>query len=541
MFWIQCCLLILGSLAASGKIILRFLQFFQQEEYDNRRFLRWWIRTRSFEKRVTLTAVILAVAGSFFVFIPSFFHLPVSLIGAAVLAYVGLSYQAPPSKKPLVMTARAKRIFIITLILQALLLAVLSWLVVKPFSISLAASVLFFFIALFIQLTPLALVAANKLLSPFESLVQRKYLREAREILQQKEPYIIGITGSYGKTSIKHILSHILSSHTSTLATPGSVNTLMGITKIIRERLRVEHNYFIVEMGAYKKGSIKSLCKFTPPKLGIITAIGLAHMERFKSMETVAKAKAELVQSLPMDGIAVLNGDDPLCRKIAKDLSVNTYFYGRDEDKGRLDCRILNSETTLEGTHCVLEYKGQQHKIFITLFGDHQVMNLAGAFLAAVLLDVPPVLIAAAVRSMPQVAHRLVVNRGTDGVIVIDDSYNSNPTGFMNALKVLQSLPGEQKILITPGMVELGEKEKEEHERVASIAAQTCDVIGLVASHRMMVMRSELLRNGFPADQLYEFTSFQETRKWLDSYLCAGDAVLFENDLPDVYESPSAF
>src|SRR5206468_4274303 len=120
----------------------------------------------------------------------------------------------------------------------------------------------------------------------------------AHSKLQRLNPVVIGVTGSYGKTSVKHILGHVLETAGPTLITPGSVNTAMGIARVIRERLAPHHRYFVVEMGAYGIGSISRLCALTPPKIGIISAIGKAHYERFRSLEAVARAKFELAEAV---------------------------------------------------------------------------------------------------------------------------------------------------------------------------------------------------------------------------------------------------
>jgi len=534
-------LIVVGFGVAFIQILRRFLHFFQQEEYDNLRFLHWWIRSRSFEKRATGTALALALAGGLVGLWVDRIPEMVAGLSVLLLSFAGWSHRKREAKKPLVMTSRARRIFVL-----AWVVLMMGWIGGLQ-CIRVYIPTAFFFASLFlsaslsIQLIPVTLVAANGLLFPFESRIQKTYLREAKEILRRVNPTIIGITGSYGKTSTKHILAHILANHAPTLATPGSVNTLMGITRIIRERLRDEHRYFIVEMGAYKIGSIKTLCELTPPHLAIVTAVGLAHLERFKSVETVAQAKSELPRSLSPDGIAVLNGDDPHCRNMGNHLPTMAFFYGRTENAGPLHCRLLRVETLPQGTHCVLAFDGKEYEIGLPIFGAHQAMNAAAAFLAAVRLGVPAVTALAALRNLPPIAHRLEVQTGAEGITIIDDSYNSNPIGFLNALETLRDLPGERKILVTPGMVELGAKEAEEHARVAAFAAHMCHRICLIRPQRVPTLRSALLQNGFSVDNLSEFDSLRDAQGWLTGQLRRGDVVLYENDLPDLYESPSAF
>ncbi|MGC9328996.1 MAG: UDP-N-acetylmuramoyl-tripeptide--D-alanyl-D-alanine ligase [Candidatus Hinthialibacter sp.] len=546
-FYIAFIIMISGCLSASWVITSRFLHFFQQEEYDNKRFLQWWIRRRSFEKRATLLALVFVLALWLSEKSAGISSLPISrvallsLVIAGSIALTGRSNRPQSTKKALQMTMRAKRILGIALILQGLLFSGISALFsltsLSPYYLvimTLSCSLVF-------AAAPITLVLSNLLLFPLESSVQKRYLNEAREILHRFKPEIIGITGSYGKTSFKHILAHILESHASTLATPGSVNTLMGITRIIRERLRNDHAFFIVEMGAYGIGSIQRLCELTPPKTAIVTSIGLAHRERFKSIGAVRQAKSELPRALPNDGVAVLNGDDPHLRRMAEDLAAEICFYGKNSDQGRLDCRLIDAISSPNGLRCRLEYEGKDYEFELPLFGEHQAINAAGAFLAAARLGVAPITAVAALQSTPQIPHRLAVHRDAHGIITIDDAYNSNPVGFKNALDALQTLDGKRKILITPGMVELGGEADKAHRQLASHAAQSCDVIVLTAAHRLSSFREGLLESGFPPENLHEFSDLQSAQQWLNSHLRAGDVVLYENDLPDLYEIQTVF
>src|SRR5439155_1668303 len=203
------------------------------------------------------------------------------------------------AKKPLATTARAKRIYAVSLVL---LLAV-------GLAAGFATDIALVWL-MPVQLVPVALVAGTLLLMPSEARVQRRYWHEAHDTLMRFDPIVVAVTGSYGKTSVKHILGHVLETAAPTLITPGSVNTAMGIARIVRERLRPHHRYLVVEMGAYGIGSIARLCALTPPKLGIITAIGKAHYERFKTLDVVARAKFELAEAAHAnDGTAIIASD----------------------------------------------------------------------------------------------------------------------------------------------------------------------------------------------------------------------------------------
>lgn len=526
-----------GFLAALWWVLLRFMQFFQQDEYDAKRFLPWWIRTRSVEVPVTVSALIFGAAT--FAFSLSTAWL-INWIAPLFLAAAGWSHSLKPAKKKLVLTSRVRRILWVTVFLE------LAGLIALPYigaSLSQNTSHVwhYFGAALLIQLTPLMMVLANIILHPIESAIQQHYLNEARTILHQVNPTIIGITGSYGKTSMKHLLAQILQSHEPTLATPGSVNTLMGITRMIREQLKPDHRFFAVEMGAYGIGSIQKLCRLTPPNAALVTVVGVAHYERFQSLETVTAAKSELPQSVGKDGIVVLNGDCPHCRSMKEKTNARVFFYGEHKDEYPLDCWLKHVELNEHGTRMEMELNGKAFTLQLPLFGRYQAHNAAGAFLLGVKLGVPPVSAIAALQQMQPVAHRLVVTKDAAGIITIDDAYNSNPDGFLSALEVLKELPGLRRILVTPGMVELGERTAVEHDKVAESAAKVCDWIIIVAGSRIPEFKVSLIKYGLSPKNIIERNTLDDAREWLKYHLVDGDIVLFENDLPDLYESPAAF
>ncbi len=543
--------LVASVIVFTKPVTCRYLQFFQQEEYDDERFIRWLFKNLSFEKRaVSLCLLALAVFGLLWAVSLEITVLSIlfTIIFYIFTLWAGMSNKTVTEKKALAYTSRANRILYITtscqvasvLILYGACVA-LVYHYVEPGAIIPLSFGLFLTILIYLLYIPFSMLIANRMLAPYEYSVQRGFLNEAKEKLKEYEPRIIGITGSYGKTSIKHILSHILSSHEPTLATPGSVNTQMGITRIIREKLRPEHRNFIVEMGAYGIGSIQRLCDLTPPNIALVSAVGLAHYERFQSIDTVKQAKSELPQNVPKEGFAILNGDDENVRGMAEMINCPAFFYGEHGQLGELHCRLLESDCVDSGTRCVFEYENTSHEITLALYGKHQALNAAGAFLLAAKLGVPLLTIKAALKSTPAIAHRLVVQKSPEGVTHIDDTYNSNPEGFRNALEVLRSLNGQRKILLTPGMVELGKQHDAEHEKIGKQAAEVCDYVALIAPHRIEAMRQGLINNGFPEENLKTFDSLHQAREWLSDFLQLGDVLLLENDLPDLYESRSAF
>ena len=349
---------------------------------------------------------------------------------------------------------------------------------------------------------------------------------------------MIAITGSYGKTSVKHILGHVLETAAPSLITPGSVNTAMGIARVIRERLQPHHRFFVVEMGAYGIGSIRRLCALTPPKLAIISAIGKAHYERFKSLDAVAHAKFELAEAARDNGGTAIIAADTL------EFAWPREFVERHRDmvvivgaEKSADLAITSLHQETDGIVARVTWRGAEYELRAPLYGEHQGRNVALAFAAACTLGLPPEDVVASLRSTPQIAHRLEVKRQGDGAIVIDDAYNSNPVGFASALALLDVLrrPDGRRILVTPGMVELGSEHEAEHAKIGRLAAEHVDVLVAVAPHRVGSLVSAFTAAA-PRREIVSCAGFAEARGWLDRNLNGRDVVLIENDLPDLLE-----
>ena len=506
--------------------LLTFLHLFQQEEYDNSRFLAWIAKNRAFDQRLSFALFAIWLMQLALQAVPAWAF--GALAGAAAFAVA--AFEPDPrktAKKRLVMTARAKRIYGVALILLA--------------PVGVAAALLTGPILLWVvpvQLVPLTLVVGNLLLAPLEAKAQRRYWDEARTILQRLDPMVVAITGSYGKTSVKHILGHVLETAAPTLITPGSVNTAMGIARVIRERLQPHHRYFVVEMGAYGPGSIRRLCELTPPKMGIVTAIGMAHYERFKSLETVAEAKFELAEAAAARGGTVIANADVLefaaPQRFAAAHSDIFLTVGGDAGAGVVITAIRQD---IDGLAVGVIWQGRAYELRAPLFGLQQGKNLALAFAAACTLGLAPEDVVASLRSTPQIAHRLEVKREANGATLIDDAYNSNPVGFAAALEVLDLLraPGGRRILVTPGMVELGAAHDDEHRRIGRLAALHVDVLVAVAPHRVAPL-VDSFKDAAPKAEIVSCFGFAEAQAWMARNVVTGDVVLLENDLPDLLE-----
>lgn len=522
---------------------LALLQFYQQEEYDSDRFLRWVWQRRAFDKRATLIVLVGFLIYYFLgglhpgLFGLGFYALGLAGLGVGILASRRTLKEA---KKPLVKTPRAQRIHFVYLLLVGLYFAFFLTMFQPGNFQAMTWSFLFFF-----QFPPFFLAAGNFVLKPLEDYFNNRFLKQAQEKMAGLNPTIVAITGSYGKTSIKHILAHILAATAPTLATPGSVNTPLGIVRIIRENLEKKHKYFVVEMGAYGPGSIKRLCGITPPDMGIISAVGYAHFERFKSLDQVFSTKFELARNLQRRGKKVI---------------VNTEAIDPDLLKKHLEkypavilCGaggnfvLKTSKQTATGLEITLgvvwKNKKQDLKLAVPLFGTHQGANILLAVAAALELGIAPETIRAALKTMPQISHRLEVTTKKGGLTVIDDAYNSNPSGFISALDLLETLkkPKGRAILLTPGMVELGAEHNPQHKSLGARAAEIVDVALVVGPDRMAPFIDAFQETRGKKGTLYTFKTQANAEQWLVKNTAPEDVVLIENNLPDLYEADIVF
>lgn len=528
-------LLFLAYAAFAGRRGLTYLHLYQQEEYDTPRFLKLIWKNKILDKKLS-AALLLCFGASFF--LPAMFVYFLIFAAFVVVTYKEKDPRRD-SKKKLVMTARARRIFF-----PACALAIASglWCLLWP--------ELFWLWIVNAQAIPLWLTAANAALQPYENAIQKKFWQEAHDKVKDYAPKVIGVTGSFGKTSVKHILGHILKTQAPTLVTPGSVNTPMGIARIVREQLEPQHRYFVVEMGAYGPGSIERLCALTPPDMGIITAIGHAHYERFKTLDAVAETKYELAKAVIDRGGKVIAHERTLRFEHARgvrEANPSRFIICGDHDplgkpgaEASLprpdDLEISSVAQKPKGLEIKIFWRGQSHTLSAPLYGLHHGHNVALAFAAAMELGVDAADIQTALHSLPQIQHRLEVKPQGDGTVVIDDAYNSNPVGFQAALDLLACMEtGGRRILITPGMVELGRAHEEAHEKVGRVAGRACDIALIIKSERIPSFIKGFRETG-GAKPLHEFASFDEAQRWVAEGKKPGDVILIENDLPDIYE-----
>ncbi|MFN8533748.1 MAG: UDP-N-acetylmuramoyl-tripeptide--D-alanyl-D-alanine ligase [Dehalococcoidia bacterium] len=512
--------------------LVRDLHILQLEEYENGRFLRWWFaQTRSVVRLLPVGTLLILSLLSLPGVGPGFL-LILAAIGAALANLVLVRRRGKhPAKKPLAWTARAKRLFGIAIGLSAVVMMAVGW--VAPEQFRLFAVLLT--TGMLLLISGPWLCGANLVARPVEASIRRYYLVQAGRRLREVGPVVVGITGSHGKTSTKEIVAALLAAKDETLKPPGSYNTLMGVCLTINRWLERRHRFFVVEMGAYGPGDIKALCDLVHPDAGILTAIGPEHLERFGSLENTERAKYELIEALPAVGFAVMNVDDERVRHLADSTRhVRVVRYGLLED-GMPEITADRIETGPDGISFDVVRGDERFAVRSSLLGRHNVSNLLAGIALALELDISPDQISRAVPRISAPDHRLQLIRTPGGATIVDDAYNANPAGVKAALDVLAEMTSGRKVLVTPGMVELGAVEAAENRRFGELAAAVCDTVVLVGPARTAPIREGLLGTGFPEKQIVSVRSLAEVTERLPSLAGAGDVVLFCNDLPDQY------
>lgn len=512
------------SLAGFGMVrINTVITYFQQDEYDSSRFLGAVMRVRLYDVLATLGLIALLIANAVLDLGAYAWLIAAALLGLIALREPGYTY-----KKKLVATERLRRI---------------RWLARGFFILSLGA-LLLHHLAVFVilQAIPLWIMLANRLLRPMQEKINQGFIDQAVDKLSTYRPVTIGITGSFGKTTTKHILAEILESAGPVFYSPGSINTVLGLTRNIREKLQRGHKYFIAEMGAYGIGSIKRLCDFSDPEYAIVTAIGDAHTERFGSIANIALAKSELVEHVTARGGQAVIPHDILehapfkALKDAHPSLVKTVGYTDEADFKISKADLEDSNWAIELQDLSVSDAPAIHYT-LPLLGDHNILNSALSVALTYLISPATAnRIAAFSKDVEQVQHRLQKVDNPGQPLILDDAYNSNEVGFKNAVSVLKKLAdqrGGKAILVTPGVAELGLEHDRVHNRLGQHASDLCDVIIAINPARI-----ESFVAAVDQDDVTFHTrpSFADARRLISEIAAETDVVLYENDLPDILE-----
>ncbi len=461
----------------------------------------------------------------------SILRLLVALVTVA-LALLGGNWcrglmQVKKAKKPFVITMRVKRTYITSAIVFTLICALVGFLLT-------GAEPRLYFIGLFPLLLPLWVALGGLCAWPVEKLVSEMYFRDAQKKLAARPDLIkIGITGSYGKTSVKFILGTILQEKFQVLVTPSSFNTPMGVTRIIREKLMPAHQVFVAEMGARHVGDIKEMCRLVHPHHGVLTSVGPQHLDTFHTLERIKSTKYELIDAIPDGGCCFFPDDKGICRDLFDKTRKEKRLCSVHPDADDADVWATDIRVSPAGSSFVLHTMNDEIACQTRLLGEHNIQNVLLAATVGLRLGMTLRQIARGIARIMPVEHRLQLIPST-GVTIIDDAFNSNPAGAKAALRVLREFEG-RRIIITPGMVELGEGEDEFNHEFGLMMAECVDVAILVGRKHTSPIARGLKEAGFPKENTYVVSALEEASAILRQISHPGDVALFENDLPDNY------
>ena len=449
------------------------------------------------------------------------------LLGALMTLVAGLVigklvHLRTKSLRSLSYTARVKRLAAsLAMVMAALALALRALLPVMG-----ASALLPLFSFLWLPLAALIVL-------PLEEAIKAFYQRDAMKILDRQTGLIrIGITGSYGKTSVKFFLDTLLKQRYSVLATRGSFNTPMGLTRVIREDMLPSHRVILAEMGARHRADIRQLCRMVKPRIGILTAVGPQHLETFGSMERVMETKYDLVRGLPEDGFAVFYNDGAIVKELYdKTTSLDKAIAGRPGD----DAWAEDVVSGYEGSSFTLCFgDGTRLPCRTELIGEHNISNILLAAVTARHLGLTDTQLKRGIASLEAVEARMKPEKQQDGSMLINNAFNANPQSSRASLKLLSGFPG-RKIIVTPGYIELGAQEEAFHRAFGENIAGVADLVLLIGARHTLPIREGLLSRGFDEENIHTFPSFPQARAYLDTICGEGDVILYENDLPDQY------
>ena len=497
----------------------------QQNFYDDdNRYFKWILINISkiaIESDLLFILLILTIFFNIWVTICSFIVL-------YIIIFLMYKKKKVVAKKPLVITARIKRL--------SFTMFIFYFIMIIPFVVNFNFDNLvycYLLLGLTTYLNYFVVMTANIINKPIEKCVYLYYKIKAINKLKNMNIPVVGITGSYGKTSSKNIINDILSVKLNPFATPKSFNTPYGLINSINNYLDKFNDIFIAEMGAFKIGEIKQNCKLVHPKYGIITVIGEAHLETFGSRDNIMKGKFELVESLPSDGLAILNGDDSYQLKYKIKNNCPVKWIGIDNKD--VDLYATNIKLSGKGTsfECVFKGDKEKYKFETKLLGKHNVYNILAGILLGHELGLSISELQMGVKSIKTIEHRLELKK-YGNINIIDDAYNSNPVGSKRAVEVLGLMKGT-KIIVTPGMIELGEKQYELNNKFGQYISEVCDYVILIGKNQTKPIYDGLKESKFDDKKVFILNDVREAFPLMNRLSKGETYVLLENDLPDLF------
>src|SRR3989339_39112 len=368
-------------------------------------------------------------------------------------------------------------------------------------------------------------------LQPLDYVLKRRIIKAARQKMKQHpQVKIIGIAGSYGKTTMKEIIATILSQHYQVLKTEANKNTPLGIAQVILEKLTPEVQIFIVEMGAYQRGDIKDLCSVACPHISILTGINESHLERFGNMENTIAAKFEIITGARTEAAVLLNADDELISKHYQDYvqDKQVSFYSAYNDK-RCDYRVIDRRFIPE---TLVQCADIMHKIDslgavkTPLLGEYIFGDIIAAIIVARQLQMPTEEIRHGIAALQPIPHRLQPIRGQNDILVIDDSYNGSAHGVEEAIRVLERFKNRRILFVTPGLVETGERARSLHCHIGKRLARAVNLVILIQNSVTPYIAQGLLDAGFAKDNILYFKTALEAHREIQKLTKKNDVVL---------------
>jgi UDP-N-acetylmuramoyl-tripeptide--D-alanyl-D-alanine ligase len=508
-------LVLAAGVAAIGLALLRWLRVAQREHYlpgSAARFAsRWWARTP-----VDTACFVLSCAGA----VASAWFPPAAVLTAAATAAAPVHLKVRGRTSRLSWTRRLTTLGGVAGTIGLLGLAAGS-LVGGLKGAVFAAAVLG-------VLAPIVVDVALGLTRPIEDRLSDKFVRRAVARLQRVKPVIVAVTGSYGKTTTKGYIAHIAGANRDTVASPASYNNKNGLARTVNEHLGPATEVLVAEMGTYGPGEIAEMCEWMMPAIAVITAIGPAHLERFKTLDRTLAAKAEITKYAH---VVVLNVDDTRLASLAESLASSTQHIVRVSGSDpNADVAIL---AVPDGIELRVGGKRQGLAAIGATARPTALSNAACAVAVALELGLPAPAILARLANLPLPPNRLQKYAAEKGYVVLDDTFNSNPAGARLALgRLADEAVSGRRVLVTPGMVELGREQFRENAAFAEAAAAIVSDLAIVARTNRKALTAGVAKAG-SGTNLVAFDRLDQAVEWVRGQLGNEDAVLYENDLPD--------
>lgn len=505
----------------------RSLHMFQQNRYEKERYAAWLknnIKTQFSHKYIPFVLQLLIIVAGFFMD-SGIYRIAMTLVIVLWFIYLIFDEMKQEYIKPLVYTDRVKRqIACMTFIYLMLMIIFMNfhfeW-----------ESFMFFMCTYGVWGMVFVMDFITR---PIEEGVKKKYLSDAKHRLEGFNKMVkIGITGSYGKTSSKNILQAILSEKFYSLMTPASFNTPMGITRTIREHLKPIHEVFICEMGADHVGDIKELCEFVHPSIGLVTSIGPQHLNTFGSLDNIIHEKMTMIESLPHDGIGIINKDNEYIRNYKIKNTCKLISYGISESD--VDYHATDILYSPKGSKFTVVSKDGKYEFETRLLGEHNIANILASIAIARELNVDWKDLQQAVKKVQYVEHRLELKK-INGYTFIDNAFNSNPVGSAMSLEVMKMMPN-RRFVITPGMIDLGVKQDEINKEFGRKMKDKVDEVILVGVQQTKPIVEGLEEVGFDSNHVHVCKTVKEAFALVYTLATPIDTILLENDLPDAFNN----